>query len=762
MPARVPAKATLVRKLILSVVIFLALVGKPLYLFLSAIPSSIVWLLIGVKKIFSPKYPLYFKTTSAKRKNHTGKIKRFTAKHTIVFLIFSGFVVIFFFWARFIFTLPKIDQLQTKLPLLTTKIYDRNGNLLYKIYRSENRTLLPINQIPQNARLATISIEDAEFYNHHGFSVRGILRALERNLTRGEVSGGSTITQQLIKNTLLSPEKTFNRKIKEVILAILVDMRFSKDQILEMYLNQVSYGGTAQGIEEASQLYFAKSAKDLDLAESALLAGLPRSPTTYSPFGANPDMARQRQLEVLSRMTQEGYISREQATTAANKELKFSPQRNDIKAPHFVMYVRQLLVEKYGEEMVAEGGLSIYTSLDLPLQEITQKAVEEEMQKVQKLRINNGAALVTNPKTGEILAMVGSKDYFNDEIDGNFNITTALRQPGSSIKPVNYSYALESKKYTAASIISDTPVTYSAGNSVPYAPRNYDNKYHGNVSLRVALASSLNIPAVKVLSSYGVNHMLDQGQKLGITTWADPSRYGLSITLGGAEVKMTDMAVVYGTFANSGKKVGLYPILKVVDAKGNVLENNPCKQSSPTAITSTISLIRPAHAEEVTPSLSCSQQVLDPGVAYILTSILSDNKARTLAFGPRSLLVVDNHPEVAVKTGTTQNLRDNWTIGFTNDYVVSVWVGNNDNSPMAYVASGITGATPIWHNIFTNLLKDKPATPWQIPTGVIAINNCGASEYFLEGTQKTIACTPPPAAKENEDKILTGATTEQQ
>ncbi|OGY09413.1 MAG: hypothetical protein A2782_01165 [Candidatus Blackburnbacteria bacterium RIFCSPHIGHO2_01_FULL_43_15b] len=744
MPVRVPAQATRVKKTASFLVAFLALVGKPLYLLLSAILGA-----------------LYVKVLPAKKRGRPAKPRRFPVKRALGLTLLSFFIVGFFFWARFIFTLPKIDQLQTKTPLLSTKIYDRSGNLLYKIYRKENRTLIPLSQVPQNTRSATVAIEDAEFYSHHGFSVRGILRALQRNVTRGEVTGGSTITQQLIKNTLLSPEKTFSRKIKEVALAVLVELRFSKDQILEMYLNQVSYGGASQGIEEASQLYFGKSAKDLNLAQAALLAGLPRSPTTYSPFGANPHFARDRQLEVLSRMVSEGYIRREQALEAANEKLNFAPQRNDIKAPHFVMHVKQLLVEKYGEEMVEEGGLSVYTSLDLPTQEMAEKVVKEEVQKIQKLRISNGAALVTNPQTGEILAMVGSKDYFDKKIDGNYNIATALRQPGSSIKPVNYSYALESKKYTAASVISDTPISYVGTNGASYAPRNYDNRYHGNVSVRTALASSLNIPAVKVLASYGVGHMLDQGQKLGITTWTDPSRYGLSITLGGAEVKMVDMAVVYATFANGGKKVDLRPILKVVDAKGNILEANPCQQSSPTTLNSPIALIRSAHAEEVTPTTSCSQSVLDPGVAYILTTILSDNNARTLAFGHRSLLVVDGHPEIAVKTGTTQNLRDNWAIGYTKDYAVLVWVGNNNNTPMAGVSSGITGATPIWHNIFTNLLKDKPQEFWQAPPGVVTVSNCGRTEYFLEGTQKAIACPVNIPNPENQDKILQGISAEQ-
>ena len=593
-------------------------------------------------------------------------------------------------------------------------------------------------------QLATIAIEDAEFYTHHGFSVKGIIRSARRNITRGEKAGGSTITQQLVKNTLLSPEKTFSRKLKEVILAIIVETKFDKDQILEMYLNEVSYGGASYGIEEASRLYFGKSARDLTLAQSALLAGLPKAPTTYSPFG-NPELAQARQLEVLSRMVQEGFITGDEAQTSAQEELILAPQEKNIKAPHFVMYVKQILAEKYGQKMLEVGGLEVFTSLDLSLQEHAQETVSEEVQKIRSLRISNGAALVTNPQTGEILAMIGSYDYFAKNIDGNFNITSAQRQPGSAIKPVNYSFALESKKYTSTSMIGDTPVTYVG--SPPYTPRNYDNKFRGNVTLRTALGSSLNIPAVKVLASYGVNNMIDQAEKLGITTWGNRSRFGLSLTLGGGEVKMVDMAVVYGTFANMGTKVALNPILEVRDAKGRVLESSPCSALESDKVNS-IHFAPPVRAEQVTPPKPCAQSVLDPGVAFILTDILKDNNARTPAFGPNSLLVIPNHPEVAVKTGTTQNLRDNWAIGYTKDYVVAAWVGNNNNTGMAYVASGVTGATPIWHKIFASLLKDKPSVLWIPPDSVVGVNACGRTEYFLEGTQRNFTCI----VKKDEDK----------
>lgn len=776
MPVRVPAdapqkvhhKTTDVNRILLYGKACLAFIGKPLFVLFSGILVLLIWTITGIFTLLA--FP-FFKHSSPKESispNRRGRPKkksdRISLRKVLFFFSLALVAIVVFVTARFIFTLPKPDQLQTITPALSTKIYDRNGNLLYKIYRNENRTLIPLDQIPLQVQQATIAIEDAEFYSHHGFSTRGIVRAIKRNITQGERVGGSTITQQLIKNTLLSPEKTFSRKIKEIVLAVLVEMHFTKDQILEMYLNQVAYGGSSRGVEEASQLYFGKSVRDLDLAESALLVGLPRAPTTYSPFGANPPLAKMRQLEVLSRMLAEGYITQEQAEEAASEKLTFAPQQHNIQAPHFVMYIKQLLVEKYGEEMVEQGGLSVYTSLDLPTQEMAQNIVREEVEKIRALRISNGAALVTNPNTGEILAMVGSKDYFDRTIDGNFNVTTAQRQPGSSIKPVNYSYALESKKYTASSLIDDGLVTYIGANSVPYTPRNYDNTYHGTVTLRTALASSLNIPAVKILASYGLEPMLEQGKKLGITTWDDSSRYGLSITLGGAEVKMTDMSVVYGTFANGGKRVDLHPILKVVDAKGELLEGTPCTQQSSTPFALPFFSIPNAYAEEVTPPNPCTQQVLNPAVAFILTNILSDNNARSLAFGQNSLLVIPKHPEVAVKTGTTQNLRDNWAIGYTKNFTVLVWVGNNNNTPMSYVASGVTGATPIWHNIFTHLLSNTPSLPWQPPKEVVQGRECGRIEYFLEGTQQSIVCPPHPRKKEEgetNDKILQGVATEQ-
>ena len=400
--------------------------------------------------------------------------------------------------------LPDPNKLIDRQPLLTTKIYDRHRQLLYKIYRNQNRTLIKINELPIQLVQAVIAIEDAEFYQHHGLSLKGMFRAVWQNLRKGELAGGSTITQQLVKNALLTPEKTWSRKIKEVLLALRVERQFSKDEIMQMYLNEVGFGGSIYGIEEASWSYFGKPAAKLDLAEAALLAGLPASPTTYSPFGANPELAKQRQEQVLRRMKEEKFVTKEEEEKAQKENLKYQKQATEIQAPHFVMYVRELLEQKYGKEMVENGGLEVYTSLDLELQKKAQKIVSEEVEKVKPLKIGNGAALVTKPETGEILAMIGSVDYFDLEHDGNVNVTTRWRQPGSSIKPVNYAVAL-ANGFTPATLLSDTPITYEVAGQPSYSPNNYDGQFHGEIPLRVALASSYNVPAVKVLAAMGVS-----------------------------------------------------------------------------------------------------------------------------------------------------------------------------------------------------------------------------------------------------------------
>jgi penicillin-binding protein 1C len=614
--------------------------------------------------------------------------------------------------------LPHPQLLSQRNIEVTTKILDRNGNILYEIYSDQNRTPLALSSIPDVVKKATISIEDREFYYHLGFSLRGMVRATKEIAVNKQVQGGSTITQQLIKSALLTPEVKLSRKVKEVVLAFWAERIFTKDQILEMYLNQVPYGGTSWGVEAASQTYFGKSVRDLDLAQAALLAGLPAAPSDYSPFGPHPQKALERQKEVLRRMAEDGYITDKQAQEAASEELTFVTPHTNIRAPHFVMYVKKLLEDKYGARVVEQGGLRVVTSLDISLQDKVQNIVSQHIASLKSLNVGNGAAVVTNPKTGEILAMVGSKDYFDTTGDGNVNIATSLRQPGSSIKVVTYATALENG-FTAASLLDDSPVVYTYPGSPSYAPVNYDGKFHGIVPLRYALGNSFNIPAVKTLAKIGLPAMIDKGKKMGIKSWDDDSRFGLSLTLGGGEVTMLDMAEVFGTLANSGKQLELEPILEVTDYTGHVLER-------------------------FTPKTGI--QVVRQDVDWILGNILSDNTARILEFGASSSLVIPGKT-VPVKTGTSNDKRDNWTNGYTPSYVTVVWVGNNDNSPMnQYLASGITGAAPIWHDIMTELLKDKPDEVMERPNNVVSIP-CynGRPEFFVKGTEPTGGqCAPLP------------------
>lgn len=623
---------------------------------------------------------------------------------------------IFFTYTYFILTaayqLPSPTRLVAPNHPLTTEFYDRNGNLLYRMYEGRNRTLVQLEELPPYLIQATLAIEDKNFYKHNGIDLIAILRAAYHNYQKGNFSfektnnleGASTLTQQLIKNSLLTPEKTYTRKIKEIILAVWAETIYSKNEILGMYLNEAPYGGPAWGVEAASRTYFGKPAKDLTLAEAAFLAGLPASPTEFSPYGTKPELGLLRQKEVLRRMIEDKYISVEEAEKAQNEKLAFRPPIDNIEAPHFVFYVRDLLAKKYGGRVVSQGGLKIYTTLDLGLQKGVEKIVTEEISALNGLNVKNGAAMVTDPKTGQILAMVGSRDYFYTDF-GNFNVTLAPRQPGSSIKPITYVTAFK-KGYTPGNTVLDTPIVFSDewGNS--YAPVNYDGRFLGPVSIRTALASSLNVPAVRVLATIGVDPVVQTARELGITTFTNPKDYGLALTLGAAEVKMIEMMGVYGTFAQLGSLRNPTPILKVADSEGNVLEeykNNP-------------------------------HLVLQPELAYLITHILSDNNARTPAFGPNSLLDIKGHT-VAVKTGTTDNKRDNWTFGYTQDFVVGVWVGNNDNSPMhPSLTSGVTGATPIWNKIMKGLLGKHPSTAFTRPSGIIEVTVDGRRDLAGAGT----------------------------
>ncbi len=671
-----------------------------------------------LKRLRLPHFNLHipFKHKKRGRRKLPPRIPLFIrAKYFSIGVMFS-FLIIFLPLLGFVFvkSLPNPKTLALQDVAQTTKIYDRNGILLYQIFADQDRTVVPLSQIPKDLQNATIAIEDKNFYQTPGFDILAIIRSAIADVRGEPLQGGSTLTQQLIKARLLTPERSIERKVKEIILAAWADQIYTKPQILEMYFNQVPYGGTAWGAQSAAETYFGKNVNDLTLAESAFLAGLPRAPSIYSPYGDHPEIWRGRQKEVLSQMVSAGFISNKQKDEALKQKLSFLPPSHILHAPHFVMYVKELLVKKYGLPMVERGGLNVVTSLDLKAQENAEKIVADEVEKGISLNFTNGAALITNPKNGDVLAMVGGKDYY-DQNGGNFNVTTALRQPGSTIKVVTYLAALM-KGFTAASLIADTPVSFASG-SVPYTPVNYDGRFHGMVTLRNALGNSINIPAVKVLNQIGVATFIELGRNLGLTTLNDPDNYGLSVTLGSAEVKMTDMAVLYGSLANQGKKVELNPVLKITNNQGSVIEEK----------------------KEIK-----ERRVIPQEVAYIISDILSDNNARKLEFGLNSPLNVAGH-KVSVKTGTTDNKRDNWTIGYTPNYLVAVWVGNNDNTPMnPTLASGITGAAPIWNRLISGLLANQDPRLDQLATpSEIVVKSCGGrSEYFVKGTEVNTNCRP--------------------
>lgn len=610
-----------------------------------------------------------------------------------------------------------------------TRIYDRNGELLYSVFENENRTYVKINEIAPKLREATIAIEDNDFYTNKGFSPIAYLRVVKNAATGKGLGGGSTITQQLVKNILLNSERSLPRKIKELILAIQVDQKYSKDEILEMYLNNIPYGGTAIGIEAASQQYFNKKAKDLDVAEAAFLAGLPQSPSVYSPFTGDKYYI-DRTEAVLKQMVEEKYVTKKESEQALKKiaNYQFKQHGVAIKAPHFVMEVKKQLAQQFGEEVVQKGGLQVTTTLDYKVQQEAEKIVKDEIDKLKGFNASNGAALITDPKTGEILAYVGSKDYFDVENEGNFNVITAEnRQPGSSLKPIIYARGFE-KGYTPATMLMDVKTEFYTGDPAdePYSPVNYDGKFRGPVQVRFALGNSLNIPAVKMLAMIGIKDGMQKAYDMGISSWEPTTKnlqsVGLSLVLGGRETSLEQIVTAYGVFANKGVKQDMVYISKVTDSKGKKLFEHKKRDG---------------------------QKVLSEEVAFLISHILLDNNARADAFGTRSYLVIPGHT-VSVKTGTTDEKRDNWTIGYTPSYVVGVWVGNNDNSPMnPKIASGVTGASPIWNKLMGVVLKDKKDEQFDQPSNVIAqqVDILGGgkenslqpsrAEYFMKGTEPT-------------------------
>ena len=661
----------------------------------------------------------------SRRRRYSSSIYLYNKIARLAFFSLIGFFIfafIAFFW--FSRDLPTPGKLSASNFSQSTRIFDRNGILLYDIYRDENRTYITLDQIPKKLQEATIAIEDKDFYQNQGFSIIGYLRAFRNAiLSRRIAGGGSTLTQQLVKNTLLSSEQTVARKIKEFILAIQVDRKYTKNQILELYLNATPYGGTTVGVEAAAERYFGKKAKDLDLTESVILAGLPQRPSYFSPYGQNQKAYIERSKQVLRRMQEDNYITRKQELDTIKKlsSVEFLKETHAIKAPHFSFYIKDLLIKKFGENVVEQGGLQVTTTLDYKLEAKAEEIVREEVKNAKGLKVGNGASVVLDAKSGEILSMVGSRDFFED---GQFNvITQALRQPGSSIKPIAYATALE-RGYTGASLIMDTKTIFpNPGEAKDYEPTNYDGKFHGPLQLRFALGSSINIPAVKLLSLIGVKNMLETAYSMGISTFAptneNVNRFGLSLTLGGGEVKPLDLAAAYTAFANKGLSSNPIAILKVTDPKGKVLFEQ--KEAN-------------------------RKQALSPEVAFIISHILSDNNARLITFGVNSYLNVSGK-SIAVKTGTTDDKRDNWTIGWTPSVLVATWVGNNDNSPMGNVASGVTGAAPIWRRIIMEALRNKAQEDFVKPDNVVAVtvDSLGGglpvdgqptrSEYFIKGTE---------------------------
>lgn len=626
---------------------------------------------------------------------------------------------------------------------VSTQIFDRNDQLLYEIYADENRTPIKLDDLPPYVYQASIAIEDKNFYNHFGFDITGIIRAARNSLMGDTLQGGSSITQQLVKNALLTREKTWSRKAKEAVLTVATEALYTKDEILEMYLNHIAYGGTSWGIEAAAKGYFDKSAKDLTIAEAALLAGLPQAPSRYSPFQSDPQVSKNRQAEVLRRMHEEGYITKEEEESAREEELTFRLSRTDIQAPHFVFYVRDQLIREYGEEKVERGGLRVKTTLDLALQEVAQASLSAEIKSLERQQVGNGAALITKPNTGEVLAMIGSKDYFDASGDGKVNVTIEERQPGSSIKPINLAIAFENKLLTPASMLLDIPTCFAQVGGSPYCPKNYDFSFRGPVQQRFALGNSYNIPAVKTTAINGVEEVIDYATEMGITTWKDPSQYGISLGLGAGEVKMIEFAEAYGTLANQGVRVPIVSILEVKDYTGEVLMKNDIEERKQ-------DLKEMTEDEDIT-ELGELKRILHRAPAYLISHILLDNNARQGAFGSNSQLVIPDQV-VSVKTGTTNNLRDNWTVGYTPEFMTMVWVGNNDGSPMnRYLVSGVTGAAPIWNDIMSYVLRDQESIWPEKPDDVTNTSICSMSgllpnpeypcqtrsEFFWEGTEPT-------------------------
>ncbi len=655
-------------------------------------------------------------------------------------LLIAGMVLLglVFAVAAVWWSLPSVEGLRDRLPPPPTRILDRNGRLLYeridpRAATGGRRAWVPLDQLPPCVKQATIAVEDASFYTNPGVDWMGMVRALWINLRGGEVlAGGSTITQQLARMALLEPaerqQRTVWRKMRESLLAWQIAQRYTKDQVLEFYLNQAYYGNLAYGVGAASQVYFGKPAFALTLSECALLAGLLQSPSAYDPL-TNWDAARERQAVVLGLMVKQGVISAAEAEAARSAPLLLSPQRHAIRAPHFVAYVLNRLAVELGEDALARGGLIVTTTLDLDLHESALSAMRAHLHRLNHPPnravghdAHNAAVVVLDPRSGEVLTLIGSPDYFDASISGAVNAALSLRQPGSAIKPLTYVAAFQSVPgFTAATPIFDVRTAFPTREGIPYVPVNYDRRHHGPLSVRAALATSNNVAAVKVLQMVGVEPAIALMQRMGVRSLHDAERYGLSLTLGGGEVRLFDLTSAYSVLARRGERVEPVAILQVADAQGRVLLNRLPLQ--PRAV-----------------------PVLDEKIAWLITDILSDNDARAAAFGEFSPLRLLDRP-AAVKTGTTTDFRDNWTIGYTPQRVVGVWVGNADGRPMQR-ATGVTGAAPIWRDVMRAAHADLPVQWFEPPPGLVRVEICALSgllpspdcllrrfEWFIDGTQ---------------------------
>ncbi|MFW5884913.1 MAG: penicillin-binding protein [Patescibacteria group bacterium] len=619
--------------------------------------------------------------------------KFFTKKTLKVLLVLFllGAVSVAGLFIYYMKDLPDPGKINKRIVSESTKIYDRTGqHLLYEIHGEENRTLIPMDQIPDSVKYATIAIEDQEFYDHHGIDFRGIARAAVKDvMQRRAAEGGSTITQQFVKNSILTSEKRISRKIKEVILALEIEQKFSKDEILQMYLNEIPYGSNAYGIEAASQTFFSKPARELTLAESALLASLPKAPTYYSPLGSNTDSLLIRWEHALNKMHELGYITKEQKEEAQKVDIlaKIDPVKDNIQAPHFVMHVKEQLVEEFGEEEMQKEGLRVRTTLDWNYQQKAEEVVREKVEELgEDYGFSNASLVAINPQNGQILAMVGSMDYFDDEIDGNVNVALRPRQPGSSFKPYVYAEAFE-LGYTRKTKLFDVETDFSTDGEDEYIPQNYNGGFQGPVQMEDALATSLNIPAVKTLYLAGVDKSIELAKSMGIEGLNYPDRYGLSLVLGGGEVKLLNHVAAFSVFANEGKKQEKSSILRIEDASGELIKEYEEKEG---------------------------EEVLSKQTALQMADILSDNKLREPLFGESNNLNIPGR-QIMAKTGTTNEYRDGWLLGATPSLAVGVWAGNNDNTKMKPGSSGSQTAGPIWNSFFKEILENTKKEEFEEP-----------------------------------------------